>query len=154
MIRTPTALLLCALLGACATPPPAANRPSPVAAYQLSNRLTWGATVATLDQAEQLGLSPYLARQLRPGPATLPPAVQQQIDAMAISQTTAVCDTVAASPSSTACFRVPRTATINAAIIVFECPGSRPCRAPSRIALGINSQALPCCRSEAKSVIT
>ncbi|WP_367847288.1 DUF1800 domain-containing protein [Rhodoferax sp. WC2427] len=90
MIRTPTVLLLCALLGACATPPPAANRPGPVAAYQLSNRLTWGATGATLDQAERLGLGPYLAQQLHPGPATLPVAVQQQIDALAISQTPVV----------------------------------------------------------------
>ena len=73
---------------------------------------------------------------------------------MAISQTTAVWETVAASPSSTACFNVPRTATIKAAIIVFEWPGSRPCSAPSSIALGINSQALPCCRREVKSFIS
>lgn len=90
----PSALLLSALLSACAThetAKPVATapvvRPSPVAAYQLTNRLTWGATVATLDQAEHMGLSPYLAQQLHPGPATLPPAVQQQIAAMTISQT-------------------------------------------------------------------
>ncbi len=41
---------------------------------------------------------------------------------MAISQTTAVWETVAASPSSTACFNVPRTATIKAAIIVLNGP--------------------------------
>lgn len=44
----------------------------------------------------------------------------------AISQTTAVCEMVAASPSITACLMVPLIAMINAAIIVFECPGSRP----------------------------
>jgi hypothetical protein len=32
-------------------------------------------------------------------------------------------------------------ATMKAAIIVLECPGSKPCSAPSRIALGINSHA-------------
>ena len=90
----PYALLLSALLGACATREPAkpaattaAVRPSPLAAYQQTNRLTWGATVATLDQAEHMGLSPYLAQQLHPGPATLPASVQQQISAMTISQT-------------------------------------------------------------------
>lgn len=40
--------------------------------------------------------------------------------AMAITQTTAVWESVAARPSSTACFSVPRMATIKAAIIVFE----------------------------------
>lgn len=89
----PSALLFGVLLGACATREPAesvvaaAARPSPMAAYQLTNRLTWGATVATLDQVERVGLDAYLAQQLRPGLATLPPAVQQQIAAMTISQT-------------------------------------------------------------------
>src|SRR6201994_2410228 len=71
----------------------------------------------------------------------------------AITQTRAVCDTVAASPSSTACISVPRTATMNAAIIVLEWPGSRPCSAPSRIALGMNSQALPPASRVWKSVM-
>jgi hypothetical protein len=52
-----------------------------------------------------------------------------------------VCEIVAARPSKTACFTVPRTATMNAAIIVFECPGSKPCNAPRRMALGMNSHA-------------
>src|SRR4051812_2555100 len=58
----------------------------------------------------------------------------------------AVCESVAASPSNTACMTVPRTAMMKAAIIVLEWPGSRPCRAPSRIAVGTNSQAcaVPC----------
>ncbi len=46
---------------------------------------------------------------------------------MAISQTT-VWETVAASPSSTACFNVPHTATIKGDHR-FEWPGSRPCSA-------------------------
>lgn len=44
----------------------------------------------------------------------------------AINQTTAVCDSVAASPSITACLMVPLMAIIKAAIIVLECPGSVP----------------------------
>ena len=41
-----------------------------------------------------------------------------------------------------------------AAIMVFEWPGSRPCSAPSRIATGMYSQAwaVPCCRSWEKSI--
>ena len=38
----------------------------------------------------------------------------------ATTQTISVCDNVAHSPSSTACPTVPRTAMMNAAIIVFE----------------------------------
>ena len=86
-----------------------------------------------------------LASALQCWPKYMPPS--------AISQTMAVCDSVAARPSSTACTSVPRTATMNAAIIVFEWPGSRPCSAPSRIALGMNSQALPPCSRVWKSVI-
>ena len=70
-----------------------------------------------------------------------------------ITHTMAVCETVAASPSSTACASVPRTAMMNAAIIVLECPGSSPCRAPSSMALGMNSQEFPCCSSVLKLVM-
>jgi hypothetical protein len=38
-------------------------------------------------------------------------------------------------------------------VYVLEWPGSRPCNAPSRIALGTNSQAFPPCNKLAKSVI-
>ncbi|MCY1551415.1 hypothetical protein D9M68_877430 [compost metagenome] len=74
----------------------------------------------------------------------------------ATSQTTAVCETVAARPNRTACFRVPRTATMKAAIRVLECPGSRPCKAPRRTALGKYSQAWagPCCSNSAKLDMT
>ena len=36
---------------------------------------------------------------------------------------------------------VPQNATMNPAIIVFECPGSSPCNAPSKSADGMNNQA-------------
>ena len=45
---------------------------------------------------------------------------QKYMPPSAIAQTTAVWETVAASPSNTACQTVPRTATIKAAIIVLE----------------------------------
>ncbi|MNP35549.1 hypothetical protein D3C76_1288860 [compost metagenome] len=62
----------------------------------------------------------------------------------AISQTMAVWEIVAASPSITACRTVPLMAMIKAAIMVLEWPGSRPCKAPNKMALGIKNQALPC----------
>ena len=52
------------------------------------------------------------------------------------------CEIAAERPSRTACATVPRIATINAAIMVLECPGSRPCNAPSRIAVGMKIQRL------------
>lgn len=73
--------------------------------------------------------------------------------AIATAHTTAVCDSVADRPSSTACVSVPRRATMKAAIIVLEWPGSKPCKAPSKIALGMNSQALPCCKRVENSVM-
>src|SRR6266487_5323078 len=54
-------------------------------------------------------------------------------------QITAVCEIVAQIASSAAWGIVPRTATMNAAIIVFECPGSSPCNAPRRSADGMNN---------------
>src|SRR4051794_24340945 len=73
----------------------------------------------------------------------------------AMPHTTRVCESVAARPSSTACVTVPRIATMKAAIIVLECPGSKPCRAPSRMALGMNNQACvaPCWSNSAKDGI-
>src|SRR5262245_9321856 len=72
-----------------------------------------------------------------------------------MAQTMRVCETVAARPSSTAWPTVPRMATMKAAIMVLEWPGSSPCSAPSRIALGTNSHACaaPCWISSAKDGI-
>jgi hypothetical protein len=63
------------------------------------------------------------------------------------THTTAVCETVAASPSNAACATVPRTAMMKAVIIVLLCPGSKPCRAPSTRALDSSSpmDAAPVC---------
>jgi len=54
----------------------------------LLNRVTWGATASAAREVEALGSQRYLERQLKPGPAALPPAVQAQIDALTISQRT------------------------------------------------------------------
>ncbi len=87
---TPLPLAAAWLLAACATVGPGKSTTStplsPKAAYETTNRLTWGANLSVVDQAETQGADAYLARQLHPGPAVLPPAVQQQIDAMTISQ--------------------------------------------------------------------
>ena len=56
-------------------------------------------------------------------------------------QIIAVCETVAESASSAAWANVPRMATMKAAVIVLECPGSSPWSAPSRTAAGANNQA-------------
>ncbi len=88
-LRWPCASLLL-LLAACATPRAPTVATPAAEAYQHANRLTWGANSATLALAEQQGLHAYLAQQLHPGPATLPPLVQQQIAAMTISQTPVV----------------------------------------------------------------
>lgn len=97
MLRSATALavlIAASLLGGCGAPPvagaPLAEAPprqtSAVADYRAVNQLTWGANLGAFRQLRGEGLDRYLARQLHPGPARLPPAVQAQIDAMTISQ--------------------------------------------------------------------
>lgn len=58
----------------------------PTAASQLIDRVSWGINASSLAAIDRLGAERYLLAQLRPGPASLPTAVQQQIDAMTISQ--------------------------------------------------------------------
>jgi hypothetical protein len=59
-------------------------------------------------------------------------------------QTKMLWEIVAARPSKAACQTVPRTAMIKAAIIVFECPGSSPCRAPINNAAANSSTGAVC----------
>lgn len=55
------------------------------------DRITWGVTPAELQRAQQQGWRAYLDRQLHPDSnATLPPEVQARIDALGISQVSAV----------------------------------------------------------------
>lgn len=53
----------------------------------LVDRITWGRTPQTVAEAEQLGSRRWLAQQLHPDPtASLPAAIQAQIDAMRITR--------------------------------------------------------------------
>ena len=83
---------LALMLAGCAAPRPAAPpAPTPSAdAYVWLNRLAWGANSSLVVQDGRLSYEAFLAQQLHPGPARLPPAVQAQIDAMTISQSPVV----------------------------------------------------------------
>ena len=76
------------VLAGCALAPgaPPARPIGTPQAYGIANRLSWGASRSVVAEAEAEGADGYLARQLKPGPTVLPPAVQLQIDAMTISQ--------------------------------------------------------------------
>ena len=52
----------------------------------LLNRLTWGANNASLNQMTSVGMDAYLRQQLQARGSSLPPAVQEQIAQMTISQ--------------------------------------------------------------------
>lgn len=52
---------------------------------RLLNRLTWGATPASARLFAQTGPDGFIAEQLQPGPAELPPNVLAAIDAMQVS---------------------------------------------------------------------
>lgn len=52
----------------------------------LLNRITWGVNPTSWAQAEGLGTDRYLERQLHPGAAALPEAIQAQIAGMTIAQ--------------------------------------------------------------------
>ncbi len=90
----------CGLLSACAgqarptTPdkrisahPAATAVPGDARLYTLVNRLSWGASDTELNLAQQLGPARYIAQQTASTPpAALPPAAQDQIDLLTISQ--------------------------------------------------------------------
>ena len=86
------------LLAACAGAPTEKTMPAPIEpiawpddsrATQLLvlNRVTFGANASSLKEIQSLGTGAWLARQLRPAAEPrLPPAAQEYIDAMTISQ--------------------------------------------------------------------
>jgi uncharacterized protein (DUF1800 family) len=78
-------IFLCAvaLAGCAAAPPPATNVADNAAVI---NRLTWGLDEADARAVRAQGLAAWVEAQLHPAPASLPVAVQAQIDAMTISQ--------------------------------------------------------------------
>ncbi|RYF28268.1 MAG: DUF1800 domain-containing protein [Comamonadaceae bacterium] len=53
---------------------------------RLLDRVTWGAQAGDLQALQSQGPAAFIAAQLRPASAALPPAAQAQIDAMAISR--------------------------------------------------------------------
>ena len=83
-------LLLLAALAGCAVPVVSGvsgTPPSRTDVYAVANRITWGATPATVERMQTMGLRAYVVAQLHPDTAAgLPAEVQAQIDAMTIVQ--------------------------------------------------------------------
>ena len=79
-------LAVCVALAGCAAPSAPVHTGVDSKDVATLDRITWGVDGAVLAQAGHEGMARYLAQQLHPGPATLPPAAQAQIDAMTISQ--------------------------------------------------------------------
>ncbi|SDG36436.1 MULTISPECIES: DUF1800 domain-containing protein [unclassified Duganella] len=86
-MRTPIAIaaLLLLLAGCASTTPPQAPA-DPVALSAALNRITWGVSTSSWQQAGKTGYDAWLEQQLHPAPAVLPAAAQAQIDALTISQ--------------------------------------------------------------------
>lgn len=89
--RTPPALAagILFVLAGCSTQIPATTqRPPPIPStlVNMVNRVTWGVNATSVQRAAAMGLEPYLHKELHPGPAIFPQAVQAQIDAMTITQ--------------------------------------------------------------------
>ena len=59
--------------------------PLPPEQVRLLNRLTWGADTTSARRLADIGSEAFIAEQLRPGPAELPPPVQKAIQAMQVS---------------------------------------------------------------------
>jgi uncharacterized protein (DUF1800 family) len=87
-------LAIVASVAGCAAPVvPSAGQPnaaihaatSPLLVRDL-NRVTWGINTATMQQADAAGHANWRRNQLHPPPATLPPAVTSQLNAMTIVQ--------------------------------------------------------------------
>ena len=89
-MRTLASVLLAAALAGCAAPLVPGVPATPLSstdAYALANRITWGATPASLERLQAMGMSAYVAAQLHPGNAAgLPSEVRAQIDVMTIVQ--------------------------------------------------------------------
>nr|WP_315254833.1 DUF1800 domain-containing protein [uncultured Duganella sp.] len=85
-ITRPLAVLL--LLAGCASTPTAPQQApaDPAALSGALNRITWGVSTSSYQQASKSGYDVWLEQQLHPSAAVLPAAAQAQIDAMTISQ--------------------------------------------------------------------
>ncbi len=70
-----------------ALPPPSNTfAKAGVAPEALLNRITWGSTFSTKQQVQAVGLDRYLDQQLRGQTSVVPPTIQNQINALTISQ--------------------------------------------------------------------
>lgn len=90
-IRALLAICGALALSSCATSPtvapPKVSAQDETAQLRWLDRVSWGANASSAAQLQRAGLADWLARQLRPALASLPPAAQAQIDAMNISRT-------------------------------------------------------------------
>ncbi len=83
------AVLLLFLAGCASAPrlePIAWPEDSPAVQLQVLNRVSWGASRSGAAEIARLGTGNWLAGQLEPSPAALPPDSQSRIDEMTISQ--------------------------------------------------------------------
>ena len=83
------AVLLIFLAGCASAPrvePIAWPDDSPAVQLQVLNRVSWGASRTSAAEIARLGTGNWLAAQLQPAPATLPPDIQARIDEMTISR--------------------------------------------------------------------
>ncbi|OEZ81622.1 hypothetical protein JAB6_38860 [Janthinobacterium sp. HH104] len=87
----PTTVIFLLLLAGCAATGPAVQadhraQTSSAQDIALLERVSWGVNAGSARQMQAQGWQRYLQAQLHPGKASLPAAVQAQIDAMTISQ--------------------------------------------------------------------
>jgi uncharacterized protein (DUF1800 family) len=89
----PALLLALAALAGCAAQDASRERDRPREAalpagalLPALDRVTWGASTGSYREAQALGIGPYIAGQLHPGPDRLPPAIAAQIEGMTIMQ--------------------------------------------------------------------
>ncbi|PHV25662.1 hypothetical protein CSQ93_23205 [Janthinobacterium sp. BJB426] len=87
----PPTLISLLLLAGCAATGPAVQsdhraQTSSTQDIAMLERVSWGVNGGSVRQVQDKGWNAWLQAQLHPGKASLPPAVQAQIDAMTISQ--------------------------------------------------------------------
>ncbi|APA69443.1 DUF1800 domain-containing protein [Janthinobacterium sp. 1_2014MBL_MicDiv] len=82
----PTTVISLLLLAGCAATAPVAPPEHAAQGIAMLERASWGVNAGSVRQLQKEGWPRYLQGQLHPGKASLPPAIQAQIDAMSISQ--------------------------------------------------------------------
>ena len=85
-IPRPAVLIILMLLSGCATHEEPEHTSAPAPSVAWLNRITFGASTSANGELTRQGEAAYLRSQLHPSAAALPAPVQQQIDALTISQ--------------------------------------------------------------------